>query len=174
MGASSAVGSASVSGSAVAAPPGKQLPWGYAGSIASTCSGEVQAASVNISDTGQAGSGDAGDASSRAQPAVGSVELPSRGSVLHRWGACRPCAFIYQDGCKNALDCQFCHLCEPGEKKRRKKERQTFKRETKTIQQAAAREWVALAQGPQMLAAPVGQMGWGYTVVPPMMDMGGR
>jgi len=178
MGAGSAVGSASVSGSAAAAPPsGKQLPWGYAGSIGSTCSGEVQTASVNISDTGQAGSADAGDASSRAQPGVGSLELPSRGSVLHRWGACRPCAFVFQGGCQNALDCQFCHLCEPGEKKRRKKERQTFKRDTKTMQQAVAREWTALAQGPHVLAAPVGpvaQMGWGYTMVPPVMDMGGR
>lgn len=58
-------------------------------------------------------------------------ELPSRGSALHRWGVCKPCAFVFQgsEGCKNAYNCEFCHLCEPGERKRRKKERKTFKKE---------------------------------------------
>jgi hypothetical protein len=64
-----------------------------------------------------------------------------------------------------------------GEKKRRKKERQVIKRDTKTIQQAAAREWAALAQSPQILApvgaaspmvmGPMAPMGWGF-MVPPM------
>lgn len=54
---------------------------------------------------------------------VGSPEVPSRGSALHAWGACKPCAFVFQDGCAHGTDCEFCHLCEPGERKRRKKER---------------------------------------------------
>lgn len=47
----------------------------------------------------------------------------SRGSALHAVGACKPCAFVFQDGCANGADCEFCHLCDPGERKRRKKER---------------------------------------------------
>merc|ERR1712039_282318 len=35
-----------------------------------------------------------------------------------------PCAFIHNAiGCQNGINCEFCHLCEPGEKKRRQKER---------------------------------------------------
>jgi hypothetical protein len=59
-----------------------------------------------------------------ARPAgLGSAEMPSRGSALHQWGACKPCAFVFAEGCMNDINCQFCHLCEPGEKKRRRKER---------------------------------------------------
>mmetsp|Transcript_74623 Transcript_74623/g.230643 ORF Transcript_74623/g.230643 Transcript_74623/m.230643 type:complete len:484 (+) Transcript_74623:66-1517(+) len=64
-------------------------------------------------------------------PVLGSPELPSRGSALHAWGACKPCAFVFSEGCQNDLDCQFCHLCEPGERKRRKKERLANKREAR-------------------------------------------
>jgi len=42
---------------------------------------------------------------------------------LHQWNACKPCAFMFQGGCKNGVECDFCHLCEQGERKRRKKER---------------------------------------------------
>jgi hypothetical protein len=59
----------------------------------------------------------------------GVQELLSRGSALHRWGACKPCAFVFKEGCNDGLDCRFCHLCEPGERKRRKKERLAMKRE---------------------------------------------
>jgi hypothetical protein len=58
-------------------------------------------------------------------------DLPSQGSSLHKWGACKPCAFVARDGCQNGKDCPFCHLCEPGEKKRRKKERLMIRRETR-------------------------------------------
>ncbi|CAK0872093.1 unnamed protein product, partial [Prorocentrum cordatum] len=60
----------------------------------------------------------------------GQDALPSRGSALHRYGACKPCAFIYREGCKGGSDCQFCHLCEPGERKARKKERLAMKRDS--------------------------------------------
>jgi len=65
------------------------------------------------------------------QPLDGEQQLPSRGSSLHQWGTCKPCAFVFQEGCKNALDCEFCHLCEPGERKRRKKERLAMRREVR-------------------------------------------
>merc|ERR1719221_604363 len=56
-----------------------------------------------------------------SRPAPGSPELPSVGSVGHSAGRCKPCAFLHTKGCGNGVLCQFCHLCEPGEKKRRAK-----------------------------------------------------
>merc|ERR1712187_825267 len=69
--------------------------------------------------------------------ALGSPEYPSIGSKLHQAGACKPCAFVLsekEEGCKNGIECQFCHLCEPGEKKRRKKERLMIRREARQEQ----------------------------------------
>merc|ERR1712232_1069300 len=57
------------------------------------------------------------------EPALGSSELPTVGSVGHKWGACRPCAFLHKRGCENGVQCSFCHLCDSGEKKRRQKEK---------------------------------------------------
>jgi len=57
------------------------------------------------------------------QPELGSAELPTTGSANHRFGGCKPCAFAHTKGCENGMNCQFCHLCEPGEKKRRQKQR---------------------------------------------------
>lgn len=54
---------------------------------------------------------------------LGSALLPSVGSLGHNAGMCKPCAFLYNKGCASGVDCQFCHLCGPGEKKRRAKER---------------------------------------------------
>lgn len=72
-------------------------------------------------------------------PAADAAEaLPSRGSALHRYGACRPCAFIHREGCRSGSECQFCHLCDPGERKARKKERLASRRE-ETRGSAAAR-----------------------------------
>ncbi|CAE7938608.1 Lipk [Symbiodinium necroappetens] len=77
-------------------------------------------------------SGASGSAEGSAKSAVlGSPELPSRGSALHAWRACKPCAFVFQEGCQNKEQCDFCHLCEPGERKRRKKERRLAKREAR-------------------------------------------
>ncbi|CAJ1454207.1 unnamed protein product, partial [Effrenium voratum] len=60
-------------------------------------------------------------------------ELPSKGSAQHALKSCKPCAFVWQagqlgTGCRNGTQCEFCHLCEPGERKRRKKERRMAKR----------------------------------------------
>lgn len=60
--------------------------------------------------------------------ALGTLELPSKGSAMHAWGTCKPCAFVYKAGCENGVACEFCHLCEPGEKKRRKKDRAATRR----------------------------------------------
>jgi hypothetical protein len=51
--------------------------------------------------------------------ALGSDQLPTVGSVGHYLHKCKPCAFVYKKGCTNGTECQFCHLCEPGEKRRR-------------------------------------------------------
>mmetsp|Transcript_59904 Transcript_59904/g.104786 ORF Transcript_59904/g.104786 Transcript_59904/m.104786 type:complete len:268 (+) Transcript_59904:103-906(+) len=50
-----------------------------------------------------------------------SVEAPSIGSRQHP-GDCTPCAWFWKPGsCTNQQDCRYCHLCEEGELKRRKK-----------------------------------------------------
>jgi len=58
-----------------------------------------------------------------ARPAQGLTTLPSVGSAAHLTGRCKPCAFFYTKGCESNFSCEFCHLCEPGEKKRRKKDK---------------------------------------------------
>merc|ERR1712003_223849 len=82
---------------------------------------------------------------------LGSEELPSVGSRLHRIGGCKPCAFVLSDeGCENGQECQFCHLCDPGEKKRRKKERLMIRRgsrqEARKQRQLASVGWNSQAQ----------------------------
>eukprot|EP00929_Paragymnodinium_shiwhaense_P120239 TRINITY_DN92156_c0_g1_i1.p1 TRINITY_DN92156_c0_g1~~TRINITY_DN92156_c0_g1_i1.p1 ORF type:complete len:421 (+),score=90.41 TRINITY_DN92156_c0_g1_i1:209-1471(+) len=57
------------------------------------------------------------------EPVVGSADCPTLGSMGHRTGRCKPCAFLHTRGCVNGAECTFCHLCEPGEKKRRQKEK---------------------------------------------------
>lgn len=56
--------------------------------------------------------------------------LPSRGSAMHSLGACKPCAFVFE-GCNNGSECQFCHMCEPGERIRRKKEKLALRKEAR-------------------------------------------
>jgi len=63
------------------------------------------------------------------EPELGSAELPTEGSRQHRFGNCKPCAFVHAKGCGNGLACKFCHLCESGEKKRRQKEKLGMRRE---------------------------------------------
>merc|ERR1712196_291684 len=53
-----------------------------------------------------------------------SAGFPNIGSKGHMEGTCKPCAFYWrQDGCQNGCHCNFCHVCEPGERRRRKKEK---------------------------------------------------
>lgn len=54
-------------------------------------------------------------------------ELPSVGSAGHSRGLCTPCAFTLK-GCQAGKDCRFCHACDAGEHKRRKKEKLAIRR----------------------------------------------
>jgi len=48
----------------------------------------------------------------------------SKGSVLHFQGTCKPCAFFWKAvGCQYGTECEFCHLCDADERKRRNKEK---------------------------------------------------
>jgi len=60
---------------------------------------------------------------------LGTPDCPTAGSRGHHFGQCKPCAFVFKGGCSNGVECRFCHLCLPGEKKRRKKERKALRRE---------------------------------------------
>lgn len=51
--------------------------------------------------------------------------LPTVGSAAHFVGVCKPCAFVFKDGCASGADCKFCHLCQPGEKQRRQRGRRS-------------------------------------------------
>lgn len=51
----------------------------------------------------------------------------SRGAEGHDAGTCRPCAFLAK-GCSRGGDCDFCHLCDPAERSRRKRERKKMLR----------------------------------------------
>lgn len=57
------------------------------------------------------------------QPLLADSDLPSVGSVAHAQRKCKPCAFMHKGGCESGYQCKFCHLCPPGEKKMRTKER---------------------------------------------------
>lgn len=51
-------------------------------------------------------------------------EFSSIGSIGHHVGTCRPCAWRWKPtGCVKAEACEFCHLCEDGVRKTRKKAR---------------------------------------------------
>lgn len=77
-------------------------------------------------------------------PPCGSVEqpavvLPSAGSLNHRTGKCKPCAFVHRDvGCADGANCTFCHLCGPNEKKLRQKQKSEAMRQRR-LQRMAKR-----------------------------------
>lgn len=55
-------------------------------------------------------------------------EFPSIGSSKHHFGLCQPCDFMYRTECRAGYDCKFCHICQPGENRRRKKQKQALLR----------------------------------------------
>lgn len=61
-------------------------------------------------------------ASLAAGPLLGTDDMPTVGSAGHHARRCKPCAFVMK-GCNSGIHCTFCHLCDPGEKKRRRKEK---------------------------------------------------
>jgi hypothetical protein len=64
---------------------------------------------------------------------LGSPTCPTVGSQGHWARACKPCAFFHTKGCGNGINCPFCHLCEPDEKKRRAKEVKAARRCAKEL-----------------------------------------
>mmetsp|Transcript_113186 Transcript_113186/g.283324 ORF Transcript_113186/g.283324 Transcript_113186/m.283324 type:complete len:373 (+) Transcript_113186:136-1254(+) len=67
--------------------------------------------------------------------------LPTVGSAGHQFRLCKPCAFVNTKGCKDGAACKFCHLCGPGEKKRRKKEKSAFWRTVNRWQRSESAQW---------------------------------
>jgi len=67
-----------------------------------------------------------------------STVFPTLGSAGHFSGQCKPCAFVNTKGCKSGYECKFCHLCAPGEKKRRKREKGVYYNYMKTIKDILA------------------------------------
>jgi len=84
-------------------------------------------------------------------------ERPAAGSLGHNLGRCRPCAWFHKDasGCRNGTSCRYCHLCPPGELKRRKRDKwdtqqpliNTFSQEAKAA--VATAEPVRISAGRQ-------------------------
>mmetsp|Transcript_95949 Transcript_95949/g.240486 ORF Transcript_95949/g.240486 Transcript_95949/m.240486 type:complete len:372 (-) Transcript_95949:185-1300(-) len=66
---------------------------------------------------------------SRSAPAllvsVGDASKRAAKVEAHKNGTCKPCAYFHQkeDGCRWGDDCDFCHACEPGEIKKRKRDK---------------------------------------------------
>jgi len=69
----------------------------------------------------------------------------------HQRGQCRPCAYYFfkADGCRNAADCKFCHICPQGEAKRRKKE----KRDQMKLRKTQALETVVVDENVDPMTA---------------------
>lgn len=70
------------------------------------------------------------------EPELGTPDLPTIGSAGHHLGNCKPCAFFHTKGCAQGPQCEFCHLCIAGERKKRRKEKLTLVRESRASQQA--------------------------------------
>lgn len=69
------------------------------------------------------------------------AELPSLGSGAHAAHRCKPCAFVHTKGCASGAQCQFCHLCGPGEKQRRQKEKRAFFGTMRQLQKMTVGTW---------------------------------
>jgi len=83
-------------------------------------------------------------ASAIEEPDLGSKEMPTVGSLGHKTRNCKPCAFLHTKGCENGIDCPFCHLCKPGEKKRRLKEKKEQRMQVTqymALQEQISQEW---------------------------------
>lgn len=73
------------------------------------------------------------------EPDLGSPEMPTVGSAGHNMGTCKPCAFFHSRGCENGLQCPFCHLCAPDEKRKRQKAKVTMLRDMRHQQRRQVR-----------------------------------
>merc|ERR1719456_2022481 len=67
------------------------------------------------------------------EPVVGFAGIPTIGSAGHALRKCKPCAFAWKEsGCQSGASCKFCHLCDPAEKKRRRKAKLQLRRNRST------------------------------------------
>lgn len=92
------------------------------------------------------------------EPELGTPELPTVGSAAHRFGNCKPCAFVHTKGCENGAECPYCHICRPGEKKRRQRDKLERRREFLRWQEsmtAAAAVPGGMPQQASVSAAPL-------------------
>lgn len=77
----------------------------------------------------------------------------SKGSELHFQGACKPCAFFWKViGCNYGSECEFCHLCDSEERKRRNKDKRMAMH---SMQNGALQIGATLTAGRTYGAAPV-------------------
>lgn len=87
----------------------------------------VHFASPSIHSEGEVRRSTSCDAGHRASSTPGSTDSNfevSVGSALHLSGGCKPCAWRWRPGgCTNGRHCRYCHLCEEGAVKRRKREK---------------------------------------------------
>ncbi|CAE7541362.1 Zdhhc14 [Symbiodinium natans] len=74
--------------------------------------------------------GSAGQARRRSESAPARLLSRQAGRVLeeHANGTCKPCGYFFAkaDGCRWHNTCTFCHICPPGELKRRKKQKRAM------------------------------------------------
>lgn len=68
---------------------------------------------------------------------LSTAAYPSAGSAAHQAGNCKPCAFFHTKGCENGCECEFCHLCEAGEKKKRQKDKLANRKSLRSAREAA-------------------------------------
>lgn len=75
--------------------------------------------------------------------------VPNFGSLKHgSLEGCNPCAFLHKaaHGCQKGVNCPYCHLCPPGELKRRKKEKVAKMKAAAEAEAAAAAAAAAAAE----------------------------
>jgi len=72
----------------------------------------------------------------------------SVGSMKHDGSRrCKPCAFVHTEaGCGNGSACPFCHACSPGEKRRRQKAKDQYRKQRRQRQAAEGKEVTATLQ----------------------------
>lgn len=94
----------------------------------------VQNIRLNTCATANSSKGTSSSETSSRADNDAQLEFPSRellnvGSRGHHLRKCKPCAFLYSvEGCNNGANCEFCHLCDSGEVKRRRQERKQRQR----------------------------------------------
>jgi len=97
----------------------------------------IEASSVCSLDSTCVGSDEKGDLQPTSPTMHASLARQanfSTGSTLHHCGDCKPCAWYWKpNGCATEGECQYCHLCPPGELKKRKHAKVAMLRQQKAL-----------------------------------------